>query len=69
MINMEIDLCNPKKGLEDLLKLALSFNASIEDNSPSTDDSKSLENLELEEIQDKLKDLVNDLVSFRVLGC
>ena len=65
MINMEIDLCNPTKGLEELLKLALSFNASIEENSPSTDDSKSLDNLDFEDVQERLKDLVNNLISFK----
>jgi chromosome segregation ATPase len=48
-----------------LLKFALAFNAELEDNSPSTEDSKSFDGLESEEVQDRLKDLVNHLIYFK----
>lgn len=62
---MEIDFCNPIKGLEDLLKSTLSRNAGIEDPSLSTIESLSLDNLEPEEVQELLKDLLDDLISFK----
>lgn len=62
---MDFDLCNVEKGLEGLFRYAYGMNAGLEDSSGTTDDSKSLENLDLNDVQDSLKDLVLDLLSFK----
>ena len=62
---MDFDLCNVEKGLEGLFRYAYGVNAGLDDSSGTTDDSKSLENLDLNDVQDSLKDLVLDLLNFK----
>ena len=64
-MDLEIDAHNIEKGLHDLFKFAFVSNCNLDDESITSEESKTLEDLELSEILENFKDLVFNLLKFK----
>lgn len=64
-MELSIDLHNIEKGLQQLFKYAFTANCNLDDESVTSEEAKTLEDLDSSEILENFKDLVLNLLKFK----